>query len=108
MERFAQDCVNVFCELSGDAKNRVCTAPTPFLEEANDPVAIFEDESTTLTGKGKSSASAGTPKSKASESSASAGTDAACMKIILHVFPTRPFTGGRGTLHHDHEVGHPF
>ncbi len=61
MERFAQDCVNVFCELSGYAKNKVGTALTPFLEEASDPVAIFEDEPTKLKEKGKSSASAGTP-----------------------------------------------
>ena len=102
MERFAEDCVNVFCELSGYAKNKVGTAPTPFLEEANYPVAIFEDESTRLKGKGKSSASAGTPKSKANESSASAGTDAACtgalskiackvlMKILYIARFTRP------------------
>ncbi len=39
MERFAQDCVDALCELSGCAKNKVGTAPTPFLDEANAPVA---------------------------------------------------------------------
>ncbi len=46
MERFAQDCVNVFCELSGYAKNKVGSAPTPFLDESNDPLAIIEVEPT--------------------------------------------------------------
>ncbi len=71
MERFAQDCVIVFCELSGCAKNKVGTAPTPFLEEANDPVAIFEGEPTQPKKKGVSSAQAGTP---TGVSSAQAGT----------------------------------
>ena len=42
MERLAQDCVNVFCELSGCGKYRVGTAPTPFLDEANDPLLVIE------------------------------------------------------------------
>ncbi len=42
MERFAQDCVNVFCELSGYAKNEVGSAPTPLLDESNGPLAIIE------------------------------------------------------------------
>ncbi len=54
MERFAVDCVNVFCELSGWDRNKIGTAPTPFLEEANDPVAIFEDDAIKKKGKGKS------------------------------------------------------
>ena len=43
MERFAKDCVNVFCELSGYAKDKVGTAPTPFLDEANDPLLVLEE-----------------------------------------------------------------
>ncbi len=42
MERFAQDCVNVFCELSGCDKSKIGTAPTPFLDEANDPLLVIE------------------------------------------------------------------
>ena len=70
MERVAQDCVNVFCELSGCAKNRVGTAPAPFLEEANDLVDILEGEPTQPKKKGVSSAQAGTPEGKADVSSA--------------------------------------
>ena len=43
MERFAKDCVNVFCELSGYSRDRVGAAPTPFLDEANDPLAVLEE-----------------------------------------------------------------
>ncbi len=57
MERFAVDCVSVFCELSGWDKNKIGTAPTPFLEEANDPVAIFEEDAVQKKGKGKSTGS---------------------------------------------------
>ncbi len=64
MERFAEDCVNVFCELSGYAKNKVGTAPTPFLEEANDPVAIFEGAPPKPKAKGKPSALAGPPRAR--------------------------------------------
>ena len=71
MERFAEDCVDVFCELSGYAKNKVGTAPTPFLDEANDPLAIVDDEPTKPKERGVSSAQAGTPKGV---SSAQAGT----------------------------------
>jgi hypothetical protein len=85
MERFAQDCVNVFCELSGYAQNKVGTVPTPFLEEANDPVAIFGDEPNKLKGKGKSSASAGTPKSKANVYSESSGTVVACTGALSKI-----------------------
>ncbi len=60
MERFAVDCVNVFCELSGWDRNKVGTAPTPFLEESNDPVAIFEDDAIKKKGKGKSTEPSGT------------------------------------------------
>ena len=60
MERFAVDCVTVFCELSGWDRNQTGTAPTPFLEEANDSVAIFEDVSANKKGKGKSTEQSGT------------------------------------------------
>ncbi len=60
MERFAVDCVNVFCELSGWDRDKIGTAPTPFLEEANDPVAIFEDDAVKKKGKGKSTEPSGT------------------------------------------------
>jgi hypothetical protein len=43
MERLAQDCVNVFCELSGYSKDRVGMAPTPLLDEANDPLLVLEE-----------------------------------------------------------------
>ena len=42
MERFAQDCVNVFCELSGCDKGKIGTAPTPFMDESNDPLLVIE------------------------------------------------------------------
>ena len=43
MERFAKDCVSVFCELSGYAKTKVGTAPTPFLDESKDPLVVIEE-----------------------------------------------------------------
>ena len=43
MERFAKDCVSVFCQLSGYSIDKVGTAPTPFLDEANDPPIMFEE-----------------------------------------------------------------
>ena len=43
MERFAKDCVSVFCQLSGYSIDKVGTAPTPFLDEANDPPIMFDD-----------------------------------------------------------------
>ncbi len=43
MERFAKECATAFCELSGYPKAKVGTAPTPFLDESKDPVAIFDD-----------------------------------------------------------------
>ncbi len=46
MERFAQGCVDVFCELSGYAKNKLGTAPTPFLDESNGPLTIVDGEPT--------------------------------------------------------------
>ena len=42
MERFAKDCVNVFCELSGYAQTKVGTAPTPF-DESKDPLVVIEE-----------------------------------------------------------------
>ena len=45
MERFAQDCVTAFCELSGYAPTKGGAAPTPFLDEANDPLIVLEDDS---------------------------------------------------------------
>ena len=53
MERFAKDCVSVFCALSWCAQDKVGTAPTPFLEEANDPLTVLEEPVTTDVGKGK-------------------------------------------------------
>ena len=32
----------MFCELSGCDKSRVGTAPTPFLDESNDPLLVIE------------------------------------------------------------------
>ena len=49
MERFTKDCVSVFCEFSGYPKAKVGTAPTPFLDESKDPLAIFEEPATTGT-----------------------------------------------------------
>ena len=46
MERFAKDCVTVFCELSGYASAKGGTAPTPFLDESNDPLAVIEEPTT--------------------------------------------------------------
>ena len=85
MERFAEDCVNVFCELSGYAKNKVGTAPTPFHEEANDPVAIFEGAPPKPKAKGKPSALAGAPKGKANESSELSETVVACTGALSKI-----------------------
>ena len=43
MERFAKDCVTAFYEFSGYAKNKVGAAPTPFLDESNDPLVAIEE-----------------------------------------------------------------
>ena len=69
MEKFADDCVNVFCELSGYAKVKVGTAPTPFLDESNDPLLVVEEPPTATPV--ASSAKAGTNVA----SSAKAGTN---------------------------------
>ena len=44
MERFAKDCVTVICELSGYEKAKVGSAPTPFLDESNDPLSVIADD----------------------------------------------------------------
>ena len=84
MERFADDCVNVFCELSGYAKSKVGTAPTPFLEEANDPVAIFEG-APPKPKKGKPAALAAAPKGKANVSSELSETVVACTGALSKI-----------------------
>ena len=33
----------MFCELSGYAKTKVGTAPTPFLDESKDPLVVIEE-----------------------------------------------------------------
>ena len=43
MERFAKDCVNVFCELAGCDKTNVGAAPTPFLDESKDPLVVIQE-----------------------------------------------------------------
>ncbi len=43
MERFAKDCVSVFCELSGYDKPKVGAAPNPFLDESKDPLAVIQE-----------------------------------------------------------------
>jgi hypothetical protein len=48
MERFATDCVNVFCDLSGFDRSKVGTAPTPFIDEANDPLVAFADSESVI------------------------------------------------------------
>ena len=53
MERFAQDCVTVFCELSGYEKAKVGTAPTPFLDEANDPLSVIADDGPLANARGQ-------------------------------------------------------
>ena len=84
MERFADACVNVFCELSGYAKSKVGTAPTPFFEEANDPVAIFEGAPPKPT-KGKPAALAAVPKGKANVSSELSETVVACTGALSKI-----------------------
>ena len=98
MGRFAQGCVIVLCELPGCAKNKVGTAPTPFLDEAKDPLTIVEDEPTRPKKKGVSSTQAGTPercvfgaswdptkKGKADVSSAQAGTAATRTGVLSKI-----------------------
>ena len=74
MERFAQDCVNVFCELSECSKSRVGSAPTPFLDESNDPLLVTEELPKAT--QGASSAKAGTAGGRNGASSAQAETNA--------------------------------
>ena len=69
MERFAKDCVSVFCQLSGYSIDKVGTAPTPFLEEANDPPIMLDEASAAETTKGtegSSTAEAGATSGKLS------------------------------------------
>ena len=42
MGRFAKECVDVFCELTGYDKGKVGTAPTPFIDESKDPLAVTQ------------------------------------------------------------------
>ncbi len=44
MEEFARECVRMFCELTGYARTRVATAPTPFLDESNDPFTVLQGD----------------------------------------------------------------
>ncbi len=43
MERFAKDCINVFCELTGCDKTKIGTAPTPFIDESKDPLIVIQE-----------------------------------------------------------------
>ncbi len=45
MERFARDCVTVFCDLTGYDKGKVGTAPTPFVDESKDPLVVTQPAS---------------------------------------------------------------
>ncbi len=49
MERFAKDCVSVFCEILRCPKAKFGTAPSPFLDESNDPLSVVEEPATTGT-----------------------------------------------------------
>ena len=42
MERFAKECVTVFCDLTGVDKGKVGTAPTPFVDESEDPLVVTQ------------------------------------------------------------------
>ncbi len=42
MERFARDCITVFCDLTGYDKGKVGTAPTPFVDESKDPLVVTQ------------------------------------------------------------------
>ena len=53
MERFAKDCFTVFCELSAYEKAKVGTAPTPFLDEANDPLSVIADDGPLANARGQ-------------------------------------------------------
>ena len=53
MERFAKDCVTVFFELSGCEKAKVGSAPTPFLDESNDPLSVIADDGPLAKARGR-------------------------------------------------------
>ena len=42
MERFARDCVTVFCDLTGYDKGNAGTAPPPFDDESKDPLVVTQ------------------------------------------------------------------
>ena len=42
MERFAKDCVTVFCDLAGYDKGKVGTAPAPLVDESKDPLVVTQ------------------------------------------------------------------
>ena len=41
MERFATKCITVFCGLTGYDRNKIGTAPTPFIDESKDPLIVI-------------------------------------------------------------------
>ncbi len=43
VKRFANDCANAFCELSGYARAKVGAVPTPFLDESKDPLVVIQE-----------------------------------------------------------------
>jgi hypothetical protein len=44
MQDFSEECVTVFCNLSGYDKQKLKPALTPFLDESKDPVSVIAGE----------------------------------------------------------------
>ncbi len=80
MEEFANACVRVFCELTGYDRTRVGTAPTPFLYESQDPLAVIQ-EGVTQPGKAGESAQGGTVTTGITGELASIGTK--CLMRVM-------------------------
>ena len=43
MERFAKECITVLCDLTGYDRNKIGTAPTPFINESKDPLIVIQE-----------------------------------------------------------------
>ena len=115
MERFARDYVVVFCELSGCSLDKIGTAPTPFLDESNDPLIVIEEPHSRespptqvgpTTRGGDSNASWVVRCSGLGQRHAIPNRVQSLGEDPVHcaIRPTRSLASGRRALHHDHQV----
>ena len=117
MDRFAKDGVTVFFELSGYATTGVGTAPTPFLDESNDPLAVIEEPASYGTNRqdtpkrpqGGFPPQGGSPQSTGADSGKLSKIATNVLMRIMYIarFARPDLEGGRCAYHYDHQVDSP-